>query len=389
MKINEQLVKYEAVLILRKATGWEAETIANAVRNWLGIEISPNTVRNWIYYNKTPRLISPLIKSLFYKDAYELALRLKEENPSWGYYKIRGEIKRKLRIWIPLTTIYRWIAGKSHPNMVPLNIVPELGYVVGALLSDCTTKGEVILRVGDKDFAEEFAKALKEVAGKRYKVRIDESYFVVRLRGSALRYIVRSGLWKVIAYLYPREFLQGLFDGDGGVGVVARNNIFIVSISLTNSNREVLAFTKQLLEEKFGIRCTLRLHRRRGENVKILGIEYTLKRDCWELRIWRQEDVFKFYEQVGFRIKRKQRKIEDGVTIQRTYKTNRERVKAWLKKYVKKNGKWIPRPPPLFISLTLFSLVLLSSHYLLGLALTPSTPQFVLVHSPSLSLTHT
>ena len=351
MKINEQLVKYEAVLILRLAKGWGDKRITKTL-NKLGIKISPNTVGIWIYRNKAPRSISPLIKSLFYGKAHELALKLKEENPDWGYKRIRREIKRKLGIWIPPTTIYCWIAGKSHPNIVPLNIVPELGYVVGVLLSDCTTKGEILLRVRDRDFAEEFAKALKEVTRKRYKVRIDEGYFAVRLHGSALRYIVRSGLWRVIAYLYPREFLQGLFDGDGGVVIGARNNIFRVRVTLTNSNKEVIILVKHLLEENFGIRCTLRLHQRRGERDKILGIEYTLKKDCWELKIRRKGDVFKFHEKVGFRIKRRQQKLEDGVMILRTYRTNRERIKAWLKKYVKKNGKWIPRPPPLLSILT-------------------------------------
>gem|GEM_PF-6296948 len=37
--------------------------------------------------------------------------------------------------------------------------------------------------------------------------------------GSALRYVVRSGLWKAVGLAWPREFLQGLLDGDGGAGV--------------------------------------------------------------------------------------------------------------------------------------------------------------------------
>jgi len=346
MKINEQLVKFEAVLLLRKVTGWEAERIAKTL-NELGFPISLNTVVRYLYHNEPPKFTSPLIKSLFYYNAYKLALKLREKN--WGYKRIRREIKRKLGIWVPPSTIYGWIVKGREPNIVPLNIVPELGYVVGTLLSDCTTKGEVLLRVRDKDFAEEFAKALKEVTGKRYKVKIDEGYFIVRLHGSALRYIVRSGLWRVVAWLYPREFLQGVFDGDGGVEIGARNNIFKVVVTLTNSNREMIALAKQLLED-FGVRCTLRSYQRRGERDKISGRKYTLKRSCWDLIIWRQEDVFKFYKQIGFRIKRKQQKLEDGVTIQRTYKSNRERVKAWKRKYVKKNGKWVPRPPPLLIN---------------------------------------
>jgi len=354
MKINEQLVKYEAVLILRKATGWGAKRITK-VLNELGFSIPLSTVNSYLYLDRAPRTTSPLIKSLFHHNAYKLALKLKEENPEWGCKRIKTEIKRRLGIWIPPTTIYGWINRRRKPNIVPLKICSELGYVIGTLMTDCTCSSMVRLKVRDKDYAEAFVNALNMVTGKVYKVKENGGFFIVMMHGSVLRYIVKSGLWRVIAYLYPKAWLQGLFDGDGGVGVsIGMKKEFRVVVTLTNSNISLLLFVKQLLERIMTIQCSLYLCLRKGERTRIS----VPRRDCWELRIERQEDIIKFYKNIGFRIQRKQKKLKDTVEIVQKYKSSSKRVEAWLKKYVKRNGKWVPSPPLLFISLMLFSLVL-------------------------------
>ena len=291
--------------------------------------------------------ITPLVKSMFYNNAYKLALKLKEENPNWSHKRIRSKIWKKLGIWIPSMTIYYWIAGRGKPNITPLKICPELGYVVGALMSDSALSNDKIrLKVKDEDFAKEFAHALKEVTGKEYKVKAKDEYYIVDLGGSALRYIVKSGLWKVIAFLYSKEFLQGLYDGDGGacVSIDRFKPEFQAVIILANSNLEFLTFVKKILLEKFGIHCSIKLDRRRGEKIIFQNQEYTLKRSCWKLVIKRQEDLVKFYKLIGFRIQRRQRKLRDAIEILREHESNKERVEAWLKKYTKVNNRWIPKP---------------------------------------------
>lgn len=292
-----------------------------------------------------PLETTPLIKSMYYHKAYELTLKLKERNPTWGYKKIRKKVREELGIWIPAITIYHWITRRYKPNITPLRLCPELGYIIGALMSDGTWRGSVELKVKDEGFAEEFAYALKIVTGKEYKVKRRKNCYIVELGGSPLRYIVKSGLWKLIAWTYSREFLQGLYDGDGGVGVaIISKPEFRVIITLTNSDLELLEFTKKLLLKKYGIHSYMKLQHKEGEIDVIQGREYILKKDCWVLIIDRQEDVIEFYELIGFRIQRRQTKLRDAIEILRKYKSNKERIEAWLRKYTKVKNKWIPKP---------------------------------------------
>ena len=93
----------------------------------------------------------------------------------------------------------------------------------------------------ERDFAEQFARALTELTGRGYEVEEDkDGLYVVELKGSPLRYIVRSSLWKAVGPAWPRELLQGLFDGDGGVSVRRRPVQFRVVATLSNSNLELL-----------------------------------------------------------------------------------------------------------------------------------------------------
>lgn len=288
---------------------------------------------------------TPLTKALFYHEAYKLALKLKEENPTWGYRRISKEIEKKLRIKMPPTTVYYWILGKARPSIMPITINPELGYVLGTLLSDCYKKKEINFMIKDKEYAGYFVESLRKISGKEYEIKKLKGYYVVRLKGTPLRYITRN-LWKIIAFIYPIQFLQGLYDGDGGISIgIKGQQKFRISISLTNSDPELLKFVKQLLI-RFGINARLRLQEKRGKKVIILDKERVLKRDVWDLLIEKQDDVIKFYKLIGFRIQRRQRKLEDAIRILKEYKSNKERIKIWTKPYVKKNGRWIPKPSP-------------------------------------------
>lgn len=79
----ENLIKYEAALLLRKTLGKGCRRICK-ILNEIGFIVSENTIRRWLYHNKASKGTSPLIKALFYSDAYALALKLKDKNPLWG-----------------------------------------------------------------------------------------------------------------------------------------------------------------------------------------------------------------------------------------------------------------------------------------------------------------
>ena len=331
---KRRALAYEAALILR-AAGWEPDRVAAALRR-LGLLVPLSG----------PLEPTPLVKALYYHRAYELALRLRERL-GWGYKRVAAEVRRVLGVNVPPVTIRFWLNHGTRPNITPIRLLPELGYVVGVLMTDCTKSDHVRLRVRDRDFAEEFARALSDLTGKSYEVSNGEGgLYAVGLKGSALRYIAKSGLWKVVGLAWPIKFLQGLFDGDGGVAVYAsqRTMKLGVEVVLCNSDLGLLNFAKRLLEE-LGIWCSAPQRvDEEGEVTIICGKRYVARRDCWVLRIKQRWSLKRFAALIDFRVERR-RKLEDFIKITERYRSNKERVKAWLEKYEKRNGRWVPRPP--------------------------------------------
>lgn len=141
----------------------------------LGFPTPPGAAHRWLYCCSAPwhtgGYVDPLFKAMFYHDAYCfcLALKLKRENPEWGATRIRHKIRILMGVWIPTSTIKDWIRGTHKPNITPLKVHPELGYVVGVLMSDCGRTKHVSLFVKDKDFVLSFVKALEIVTGKSMK----------------------------------------------------------------------------------------------------------------------------------------------------------------------------------------------------------------------------
>jgi len=343
MRIDEKLVQYEAALILRNTLGIGAKKIAK-ILNTLGFYVSENIVHGWIYSQKIPtRKVSPLLKSLFYRDAYKLALKIKKENPNWGPTRIKTRLKRLIGIWIPEMTIYYWVRKKAKPNIMFIRFSPELGYIIGTCLSDAKRTTEVSLKVRDKDYVTEYALSLTKLTGKKYEVKENNGWYEVRVNGSALRYMVKTGLWKVVAYVYTREFLQGLFDGDGYINVSAKNS-FKVVVGYTSSNIELLNFCSQLLKQKYGIKVLKRTQFEENDLVKIKGRKYRVKRTELII-IYRLNDLKTFSDQIGFKIKRKKEKLADALNILSNYR-GKERIRKWKEMYEKINGKWIKRASP-------------------------------------------
>lgn len=201
------------------------------------------------------------------------------------------------------------------------------------MLTDCGKKDNT-LRTRDKDFAEAYAKALSKVTGKEYltrkRIRVvncfnrvySNNWYVVPVRLSWINYIVKSKLWKVIAYIYPREFLRGLFDGDGSVCITA-SSYFRILITLCMQNNEVISLANKLLH---------------SIGIKTRKYRYDLSRICIC-----QEECKKFGELVGFKIGRKQEKLNDALYILQKYGKGKNAIQKWKKLYTKANGNWIKR----------------------------------------------
>ena len=337
-KVGEERQRaYEAFLILR-AAGYGYYRIRRALEElvelgFLNAEVPPLwTVHSWCHRGKIPKIKnSPLVKAR-YSECCELAIELEERHPDWGYARIASEIRRRLGVRVPEATVRSWVAGKSRPSIIPIRMCPELGYIIGALMTDCKRSDEVVLRVTDLDFALTFREALRAATGMEYGVRWDESErrWIVRLRGSPLRYIARAGLWSAVGYCYPREFLRGAFDGDGFVEVTASKE-FAASIGLASSNLKLLDFAQWLLKERYGIGARRRVDKEEGED-EIKGQRVRVKRTeriefgGSKRNLWMLET---FASEVGFSIGWKREMLEDAIRVLREHGTGRRACRKW------------------------------------------------------------
>jgi putative transposase len=99
-------------------------------RSWSAFLVQPETLlrwhrrlvaRRWTYPHRRPG--RPPISC----EVRELALRLARENPSWGYQRIVGEL-RKLDITVSATSVRNILAAAGLPPgaAAPLAVVAEL-----------------------------------------------------------------------------------------------------------------------------------------------------------------------------------------------------------------------------------------------------------------------
>ncbi len=197
------------------------------------------TLKTWYYSKKKHRLskLNALDKSLFYHKAYNLALNLKKEHPEWGHKRISKELNNLLPIPLPITTVYYWITGRSKPSITYVKVIPELGYLTGVLVGDYRrTNGG--LNVKNRSFAEYYAWAYEKVTGVKLRIHEKEDkryggmYFYTKENGGFMKALWKSGLWKTIAYIYPVQFLQGLFVSEGTISLTSSS----LMLSFTTSN---------------------------------------------------------------------------------------------------------------------------------------------------------
>ena len=341
------------MLIIRLATGWGVGGIYRTLRElrevhgFEELEIpSKNTINHWLYHGNVPNVRIPLLRALFDYSARELAVRLRREHPDWGHTGIATEIGRRLGVRVPELAVYFWITGRSRPNIMPIRACPELGYVVGVLMSDCARTDRTDMEAKDRDFVEAFRNALRAVTGKEYSKRgryrrygdeVDERY-VVYLGGSPLKYLAKSRLYMVVEHVYPAEFIRGLFDGDGGVNVAAGKH-FGVSIPVSSSDLRLLDFAQELVRRKFGMRPRREVACEEGEEVVVRRRCRTKRVDSVILE--GRKDLEMLAERVGFSIERKRVELEDALEILKKYRSNEERVRTWRETYEKVKGRWV------------------------------------------------
>ena len=118
-----------------------------------------------------------------------------------------------------------------------------MGYLVGVLVGDHKrTKDGHGLSV-KKEFAKYDAKKYWETAGVKLKIHEKDGYWKTYDNAGWLKELWYSKLWKVVAYVYPLEFLKGLFDSEGAVSPRVdhkKRALYSVKISLVNGDGEII-----------------------------------------------------------------------------------------------------------------------------------------------------
>ena len=145
--------------------------------------------------------------------------------------EIRDWMETKLGKKADLATIKGWAAGRHSPYgrvyHLPEEPVPELAYIIGVNFGDASRSRNWRhnynrLRVGDEDFAREFARAASVVLGRTYKVWFDgkRGLWQTDVLSMLLYKLVTrplSGLKATITHCADcvAAFVRGFFDAEG------------------------------------------------------------------------------------------------------------------------------------------------------------------------------
>lgn len=189
----------------------------------------------------------------------------------------------------------------------------NLAYILGVIEGDgCIDRDyEIILNVNDKDFALTFKKVLENWTGFKvnihsynkqstsYKVTLNSKIVVTYLK----RYTTINKIEKVVKKVKGgSEFLQGMYDSEGCVG--------IKTIQISNNNKQLLLFCKKLLKNLDIESRKLRIGNKKGTPYTFpSGKTGFTNFNNYQFGITRRYNLINFKNLISFNIKRKQDKL--------------------------------------------------------------------------------
>jgi len=249
---------------------------------------------------------------------YDEVMRLRKQG--LGCKRIAKAIKEKHGISLNPGMICNWVKGRHHPlgrRCNKLVVGPGLAYALGGWLGDGRLARDkdndeyyVKLEVSDYDFAEEWGRRLAEALGrsKPYTPKWNNNHERWVVKGSSVTLYdllkkAKDDPWMLMPYLeeYPAEACRGFFDAEGSI------NVNRYTIEACNTNPDIIDLFKKLLG-RLDIDC--RTHRCRQNETFISPRTGKLYRRSSKfvvhLAIYREENILRFAEKVGFTIARKQ-----------------------------------------------------------------------------------
>jgi len=227
------------------------------------------------------------------------------------------EVSRMLDI--PKCTVKAWKYRRGVPWLAKWYPEPsnELAYVIGVLLGDgCIVREhhndyDIILRVKDYEFAEEFSRNMAKILNKKFKKPRRwsgrPSLWIIYYHSKAFHtWFRKQTLDTLKPYMEYDEdtvkyFLRGIYDSEGC-------NYRCKRIILYNSDLKLLNYVRYLLKKYFGIMIRgPYLHVRAGSiHMRRDGEEIRTKNNNYYIGIYRMRNIQVFLSEIGFSIAEKQ-----------------------------------------------------------------------------------
>ena len=274
----------------------------------------------------------------------------------WGYRRISRALREEHGIQVSEGTVQNWIRGIHNPIMrlhryfEPV-ASPELSYVIGIVLGDGYTivdQGRIIVGLTNKDkhllriFCRSIAKILKTPSAGRIVKGTQYGTLKATVGSTLLGLFLRKPLNELIPFIvqYPAKFVSGFFDAEGCVGVGADRESLSVNLSASNTDVTILQLIRGLLNEKFGIASSIHVGRIPQGISLVHGEKVRFKKTVFVLRISKRQDVVEFARKIGFASIRKQRRLEDILSILQHYGPKEGRHE-WTRFYSKVGDRWV------------------------------------------------
>jgi len=245
-----------------------------------------------------------------------------------SYREIIDEIERMYGVTLNKSHISFWIREVHNPYTSKRRYIPsidylrpseELAYVIGAVLGDgCVFLQKyhyfITLRVKDLEFAEKFAECIGKVLEREppKPIPVKNGAFKVKVCSKTLYELLKKpididNIRKYVEHCFRCicAFLRGFFDSEGSIDKDGDTRVY-------NSDKSLLVYIKDLLN-RFGIKTTgPKLHIKARTPIKnpVIDKTYFRKNDNYYLYM-HAESKLKFYELIGFTIKRKQQRLEE------------------------------------------------------------------------------
>ena len=201
----------------------------------------------------------------------------------------------------------------------------EFAYILGVIYGDGSvsliegshgSSGNIGLAVKDKDFALNFRYNLEKWSGLKSKYRLHYEKFnglIIKFHKitlssvDACRIINNFNLNKTLKWKkeFQFEFLKGLFDSDGGIlGMNLYNRKHAKRwLHFSNNNLILIKLVRNVFD-RMKIKYSVNRRIKSG---------FGSKKWQYQVQVYNLKDIFKYYKNIGFGIKRKQDKLKEVI----------------------------------------------------------------------------